>query len=127
MLQPVLAWLDEQGVVAKRTELATHGRSRADVIAITEAGVVVAIELKVRDWRRALHQALLNRYVADESYVAMWWTAATRECESECARFGIGLLSIEERAVQVIVPPRAGEPHELLASSVRRRLSEDHA
>jgi hypothetical protein len=120
---PVLAWLRGAGVGEPFAEVPTHGRSRADVVGIRSAdGMLVTVEIKVRDWRRAVHQALLNKYVANESYVAMWWSSISRGCEAECAEAGIGLLSVEPEGCSVVVRAAQGDPSPRLMSLVRDRL-----
>jgi hypothetical protein len=57
---------------------------------------VVAIEVKVSDWRRAIHQAIRNKTVAHRSYVALPSTIAYRVRREELIQtFGIGVLSVD--------------------------------
>ena len=42
-----------------------------DIVAVQEQTRVVAIELKIRDWRKALQQAVVAQLVADEVYIAI--------------------------------------------------------
>jgi hypothetical protein len=100
---PASAWLTNAGAAEIRYEVRTHGRSRADVIATMSTGDVVAIELKVRDWRRALHQAVLNRYCAHKSYIGVWWTAISAACEDACRAHGVGLISVEHDRCALVV------------------------
>jgi len=121
LVDAVLHWGNETGIAA--TEVATHGRSRADVVVVDAEGNVIVVEAKVKDWRRALHQAVLNRYVADASYIALWWNAISPACERACAELGIGLLSIEHGRCQIVVEPREGDnAHLSLRAAVARRV-----
>jgi hypothetical protein len=57
---------------------------------------VIAIEVKVSDWRRAIHQAIRNTIVAHRSYVALPSVIASRIRNEELMQsFGIGILSID--------------------------------
>jgi hypothetical protein len=57
---------------------------------------VIAIEVKVSDWRKATHQAIRNTIVAHRSYVALPSTVAYRVRDEELIQsFGIGILSVD--------------------------------
>ena len=57
---------------------------------------VIAIEVKVSDWRKATHQAIRNTIVAHRSYVALPSTVAHRVRNEELIQsFGIGILSVD--------------------------------
>lgn len=115
-------WFACRGIETVRDEVRTHGVSRADVVGLTDDSHVVAVELKVRDWRRALQQAILNRYCAHESYIAVWWDAISQLCEERCAAHGVGLISVEERGYQLVVEAKHVTPDAQLAEAVRARI-----
>ncbi len=73
---------------------------RADLVGASESEVV-AIELKLRDWREALRQATAYQVGADRSYVAMPLAAAAR-AHRHRYRFeaeGVGLLAVDDLGV----------------------------
>jgi hypothetical protein len=73
---------------------------------------VIAIEVKVSDWRRAIHQAIRNTIVAHRSYIALPDSVAVRICEDQLARaHGIGILSISDNGcVKAIRRARKTQP-----------------
>ncbi|HYM40808.1 MAG TPA: hypothetical protein VEY12_11840 [Thermoplasmata archaeon] len=116
---PVTAWLAGTGhrVVS---EVPILGR-RADLIGARD-GSLVAIELKLRDWRKALRQAIAYQLAADRAWVAMPLAAAS-SAYRERWRFeadGVGLLAVDDRGV-VRAPIPAG-PSPRLLPFLRQRI-----
>jgi len=68
---------------------------------------VWAIEVKIRDWKGAYYQALLNTMACDQSYVAMWHECASGAIKnSEIFRVsGVGLIVVDEKYNPTIVIP----------------------
>lgn len=57
---------------------------------------IIAIEVKVQDWRRVLDQAMRNSVFAHRTYAALPAVTANRiKSELVLQRFGIGLLAVE--------------------------------
>lgn len=56
---------------------------------------LVAVELKLKDWRRAVAQAGRYRLFAERSYVAMPVTVMGAKLEAEALRNRVGLLAID--------------------------------
>ena len=56
----------------------------------------MAIELKLSDWRRALHQTLLYQLCSDLVYIAMPERSAQRVEVSELRQNGVGLIAVSE-------------------------------
>lgn len=48
-----------------------YNRGRADLVAVSEDGKVIAFEAKLKRWKTALHQAYKNKCFADLSYVVL--------------------------------------------------------
>lgn len=73
---------------------------------------VIAIEVKVSDWRRATHQAIRNTVVAHRSYVALPSAVACRVRNEELMQsFGIGVLSVDANgAVKTVRRARKTSP-----------------
>jgi hypothetical protein len=73
---------------------------------------VIAIEVKVSNWRRAIHQAIRNTIVAHKSYVALPSSVATRICDTDLARtHGIGILSVsDDGSVKTVRRARKTQP-----------------
>jgi hypothetical protein len=84
------------------------GRKRIDVLCISKGSSTpqVCIELKVKDWRRALWQAIVNLQIAVESYVAIWYKYEDRVLRhrSLMEQYGIGLIVVDGRQARVVLP-----------------------
>jgi hypothetical protein len=57
----------------------------------------VAVELKLRNWRRALEQALVYQLCSDYVFIAVPATTAKRVDLEELRSHGIGLLAVSGR------------------------------
>ena len=93
---PVAAWLQADGYRV-RTEVPIVGRW-ADLVG-ARADELVAVELKLRDWREALRQATAYQVGANRAWVAMPLAAASRAYR-ERWRFeaqGVGLLAVDDQ------------------------------
>jgi len=73
-------------------------------------GELIAIEGKVRHWQRALGQALLNRYCADRSYVALWGRYAHEDLLREAAALGVGVIRVEGKEAHIALTAPLGVP-----------------
>jgi hypothetical protein len=88
---------------------------------------VIAIEAKVRDWRRAARQAIRNLVFAYESYIAVPSEVGARiEGADIFARFGLGLLAVGREGEVTILrrahrqPPKVWSYYYYLAREVAR-------
>jgi len=124
---PVASWLRGTGLDVHE-EIAILGR-RADLVGVGPDRVV-AVELKLSDWRRALRQAVAYQVAVDEAWVAMPLPAAARAYR-EAWRFrdeGVGLLAVDDRGGVRTPIPTAPSPRllpfarEALASAARGLL-----
>jgi hypothetical protein len=62
---------------------------------------IVAVEAKIRDWRRALRQAVANTRFASHSYVLLPAARLSREVCHHAARLGIGVMTFDGIRVAV--------------------------
>nr|MDO8099323.1 hypothetical protein [Candidatus Njordarchaeota archaeon] len=79
---------------------------RIDIIAKRKNNLV-SVELKLRDWRKAILQAYLNLRVSDYSLIALPEQVLNRVTEavrSEVRHYGIGLLSVNGVVMRVVKP-----------------------
>lgn len=83
-----------------------YQRGRADVVAISADGRVLAFEAKLRAWREALHQAYRNLCFAELSYVVLPATTAARAVEhlGEFRARGVGLCCMLADGILVLHP-----------------------
>jgi hypothetical protein len=97
----------------------------ADLVA-TGPEEVVAVELKVRDWRRAVRQSMAYQLAADRAFVALPLFRAQEAYRSRYAfeREGIGLLAVDAQGVVRTVLPPLPSPRRMppLTEAVRDRL-----
>jgi hypothetical protein len=96
-----------------------YSRGRTDVVAVANTDTLIAIEVKLQDWKRALQQAYRNTCFAHRSFVLLpkstALTALSRLAEFE--RRGVGLCYID--GVDIIVlqdSPRTAPLEPWLAS-----------
>ena len=61
-----------------------------------ETDCTVAVELKLRNWRRALDQALVYQLCSDYVFIAVPATTAKRIDLQELRSHGIGLLAVSD-------------------------------
>lgn len=104
LLSPVLAMFEVSGYRAVLE--AKLSRKRIDVLLIpNEVGLWVSIELKVKDWKKALWQAAVNTQLSDRSYVALWHT--TVQCalgqENLFRSYGVGIISVSATGAVVVL------------------------
>ena len=87
-------------------------RKRIDVVFVPDSsGPWTAVELKVRNWKKALWQAAVNRQLAEFSYVALWYTTVPLALD-HCALFksyGVGIVSVTSTDAAIVLEARCTE------------------
>src|SRR6202035_2167340 len=84
------------------------GRKRIDVLMVAASGRPwIAIELKIRDWKKALWQSVVNRELADICFVALpeRFTRAALFQRDLFDFYGVGLISVSTVTATIVVPP----------------------
>jgi hypothetical protein len=82
---------------------------------------ILAVELKLKDWNRALQQAYLDLRVSNYSSIALpeqIWSRVDPKLFSLAASYGIGLISVDGQAKQ-IMRPRASK---LIQPNLRKKF-----
>ena len=106
LLKPVLRLFPKKEY--RRFKEVPLGRKKIDVWCIrkSEDNVEVCVELKIKDWRRALWQAIINFQMAKQSYIAMWHKYAQRAQKQRdlLQQYGVGLISVGPRSAKIIIP-----------------------
>lgn len=115
---PTFGWKAQ----ATGIEVPSHGRARAD-IALRVGDEVWAIEAKMSDWRKAIGQAVLNRYCFDRCYIALGMTKVTDHVRAEAAKWGVGVIGLQTGRASVVVEAEIGDPDEGLRGAVMERLA----
>jgi len=55
---------------------------------------IVAVEVKLKDWRKAIRQALVYQLSAKKVYIAMYHKYANKVQDRILEKYGIGLISV---------------------------------
>ncbi len=111
MVKPLVKGLIDQGFWSDRDPALSEvplGRKRIDIVVCCRQKVI-AIELKVRDWRRALYQSFINQLVADHVYVAIWEKCVSEDLLREAKELGIGVISVSAETALELHPAKRAE------------------
>lgn len=81
---------------------------------------IIAIEVKVSNWKRALQQALYYRLCADRTFVALWHEYIHRIKPELFKEKGIGLLEVNGEIIHKIDARRSHS----IQKSLRRGIEE---
>ena len=82
---------------------------------------IIAVELKVQKWKRAIQQAYMDLRVSNYAFVAlpeMKWERIDRRIYCEAYNCGIGLLSVDGDVRQIMRPA----PSKRIQRKLRRRF-----
>lgn len=74
-------------------------------------GEVVAIEAKLKDWRRGLYQAYRYRDYANQSYLALYspYIHRARKFIGEFEKYNVGLIEVTDTGLEIISEPKREE------------------
>jgi len=79
-------------------------QKRVDLGLVAPDGLLV-VELKVKDWRRAMEQAFVNRWISRESWVALWHESITSATYEAAREMGVGVLIVTRSTAYPLVAP----------------------
>ena len=79
-----------------------------DIVAIKRKHVL-AIEVKVENWKQALKQALTCRLCAHEVYIAIWKDFQQRIPKELLKKFRIGLIVVSEEGAIILYKPKKSQ------------------
>jgi len=71
---------------------------------------IFAIEAKIGAWRKALHQAFLNRWFATSSHVLLPRMPSNTRVNSEAKFLGVGLWSLDFSKITIKLPQAQSDP-----------------
>ena len=64
--------------------------------------MIISIELKVKNWKNAIRQAMLNQTFSNQSYIGVWHKDLTEKCIKMCEKEGIGVIKINNNGIKII-------------------------
>jgi hypothetical protein len=97
------------------------------VVHNTDLSNIIAVEVKVDKWYRALQQAVLYRICADNVYVALSEEFVHRVSFPLMEKYGIGLLAVNGSLSEIIRPdPTKYVQHQKARNVVREALLRGH-
>ena len=111
-----------------RSQLTINGRI-PDVVAYEcESDSLIGIEIKLRDWRRGLYQAFLNRAFVDLSYLCLPDDSVSsgRIPVDEIMGCGVGLMSVDctNHRISIHQKPTRGMVSEERRAAMKKLMSE---
>lgn len=107
-----------------------YGRGRADVVALTADGEVLAFEAKLTKWRDALHQAYRNRCFAHRSYVLLPDTKAHHAARyvDEFTRRSVGICYVSCGQIMIALDAEPTPPlQEWLSEEAKQAVISEHS
>jgi len=110
--EPVREWVERRGL-SPRDEVPKCGKV-PDVLGVSGDHIILAVEMKVSAWQRALRQATLYTMFASESYVAMPEDKEEllKKNIGRFERWNIGILIVDrDNNVRLLRSP-SGDTHE---------------
>jgi hypothetical protein len=69
-------------------------RSLREIFAVSR---IIALEAKISDWRKGLHQAFLNTWFASESFLLLPQAPERSQVIAEARRVGVGVVDATQR------------------------------
>lgn len=110
LLEPIAKYIARKGFRWQQTEVNFYDY-RIDLCGYSKmVDEIIAVELKLRNWRRALEQSLIYQLCCDTVYSALPKTSITEKTISEFKSHGVGLIGVGEfRCVQVLEPAKSTE------------------
>jgi hypothetical protein len=108
-----LAWADQ--MTPAGLEIAWH-QKRVDLVVASSGTGVLAVELKVSKWRRAIDQAYVNRWAATSSWVALWHACITAKTYRYAQQAGVGVLAVTANTVYPVVRAESAATEHLAQS-----------
>lgn len=122
LLQPVATYVNDLGLEFF-CEVPFDTR-RIDVVGWSW-NRLVCIELKVRDWKKAILQASICQLCTPEVYVALPYGLARKVDEHPFSEMGIGLLSVDGSTKVLLEPKDLGLTDPRLRERMELQLRRD--
>lgn len=119
--EPVIAYLQEKNFKTF-TEVPIL-KNRIDIVGVKPSSdEILAVEAKVRKWRKAIQQALVYRLCCHKVYVALWHKHLHAVRIKVFVERGIGVLSVDGDVEVVQEPKLSGCIHDSLIGKLENYL-----
>lgn len=101
---PVEGLFPEKEYIVKRE--VPFGLKRVDLIFKSKSNGrdIIAVELKLRNWKRAVWQAVHNRQIATRSYIAVPEGSAPHVDRAMLRSLGVGLIVTDMKRARILLP-----------------------
>jgi len=122
LTKPVVDFFKSQGYTVRRE--VRIGFFKADIVAFKEENVV-AVELKLKDWKKAIIQAKNYQLGADFVYIAIPLMKSfniLRKAQCKLENEGIGLLIVNEKTCKVGKLINAKKSEKKLGTISKKRI-----
>ncbi len=88
---------EEDYFVFYKYRIPDNSRREIDILCLKkyEYPELIAIEVKIRDWKRALKQSFKRLFYVDKCYIALSKEYVERVDVSKVSKYGIGLISVD--------------------------------
>ena len=110
LLEPLSKYIRRRGFRWQQAEVKFYDY-RIDLCGYSKAlDEIVAIELKMRKWQRALEQSLIYQLCCDTVFAALPKESISQNAIAEFSNHGVGLIAVgETRCVQILRPTPSEE------------------
>lgn len=107
-----------------------YSSGRTDVLALSLSGEVIAFEAKLKNWRKAIHQAWRNTSFVNRTYVVLPRDCAlsAKKHQNEFLERGVGLCIVDSDRIEIVIESEVTEPViPWLHTKARKMLSADES
>lgn len=124
LLDPLSKYFRRKGFRWQQTEVNFYDY-RIDLCGYSKSlDEIVAVELKMRKWRRALEQSLIYQLCCDTVFAALPRESISRNTIAEFSNHGIGLIGVgSTRCVQVLQPTQSKEVRDWYRTEILLNLT----
>lgn len=108
LYSPVMGLFKEAYFITSEVPL---GPKRIDLVCASEdLGKIIAVEVKVKNWKKAIRQALTYQLCADETYVAIHQRYSNSIERQKFEDLGIGLIIVKtDKHAEIAIPAKLSQ------------------
>lgn len=110
LFQPIRRLFSAKRYLIKR-EIPFNGKTIDVLLMDRKTHRLIAIELKVHKWEKALRQAAVYQLCASQVYIALWHKHINEMNKELIANYGIGIIEVKRTGKntlksEIILPPK---------------------